>query len=61
MLISKHQFMVQDCTAYILNLSEHVAYIREKRNVCLVSEPEAKIPLGRHRCTHDDNIKMNLK
>jgi hypothetical protein len=55
--------MVQDCTAYILNLSEHMAYTREKRNACRVLEgkPETKRPLGRHRHAHDDNIKMDLK
>lgn len=62
MLISKHQ-LVQDCTAYIFNLSEHMAHTKEKRNACRVFEekPEEKIPLGRHRHTHDVNIKMHLK
>jgi len=55
--------MVQDCTACILNLSENMAYTREKRNACgvLDGKPDAKRPLGRHRHTRDDNIKMDLK
>jgi hypothetical protein len=40
-----------------------MVYTREKRNACRVldGKPESKRPLGRHRCTHDDNIKMYLK
>lgn len=55
--------MVQDCTAYILNLSENMAYTKEKRNAYRVldGKPDAKRPLERHRHTHDDNIKMDLK
>jgi hypothetical protein len=55
--------MVQDCAACILNLSENMAYTREKRNACRVSDgkPDAKRPLERHRHTHDDNIKMDVK
>ena len=55
--------MVQGCTTCILNVSEHMDYTREKRNACRVLEGkhEAKRPLGRHRHTRDDNIKMYLK
>jgi hypothetical protein len=55
--------MVQDCTACILNLSEHMACTREKRNACRVLEgkPEAKSMLGRPGHKYDDNIAMDLK
>jgi len=44
---------VEDCTACILNFSEHMDYTREKRNACRVLEgkPEAKRPLGREAYT----------
>jgi hypothetical protein len=41
----------------------HEARIGEKRNAynILMGKPEGKRPLGRHRCTWEDNIKMDLR
>jgi hypothetical protein len=41
----------------------HVACMEEGRGVyrVLVSRPEGKRPLGRHRCRWEDNIKMDIR
>jgi len=43
--------------------AEHVACMRERRGVYMVSvgKPEGKRPLGRPRCKWEDNIKMDLQ
>jgi hypothetical protein len=41
----------------------HVARMREKRNACrtFMGKPEGKRPLGRHRDTWENNVKMDLR
>jgi len=41
----------------------HVVHMGEGRGVhrTLVGKPEGKIPMGRHRCRWEDNIKMALR
>jgi hypothetical protein len=41
----------------------HVLHGREKRNVCriLVGKREGKRPLGKPRCSWEDNMKMDLR
>ena len=41
----------------------HVACMEQSRNTyrVLVGKPEEKRPLGRPRCTYEDNIKMDLR
>ena len=44
-------------------LAGHVARMGARRGVyrVLVGKPEAKRPLGRHRCRWENNIKMDLQ
>jgi len=50
-------------TSRIMRWAGHVAYMRERRDVCwvLVGKPDGKRPLGRPRCRWEDNIKMDLQ
>jgi hypothetical protein len=44
-------------------IAGHVARMGNKRGVysVIVGRPEAKRPLGRHRCKRKDNFKMSLQ
>ena len=45
-----------------LRWAGHVAHMEESRNTyrVLVGRPEGKRPLGRQRCSWEDNIEMNF-
>jgi hypothetical protein len=42
---------------------KHVTCVEEMRKLCriLVENLDKKLPLGRHRCKKEENIKMDLK
>jgi hypothetical protein len=44
-------------------MAGNVARMDETRNAykILLAKPEGKRPLGRHRCSCDDNIKMDIR
>jgi len=47
----------------IMRWAEHIACMRERRDVCgvLVGKSDGKRPLERPRCRWEDNIKMDLQ